>query len=102
MDTERFDALARLAAHASRRRVITGLLAVSVAGLLRQQGVAAAPGDYENRGQRCDGDDDCNAPCRYCNDTHRCVYACDEDPTQNLVCDASATSCGHRGCCVPA
>ena len=71
MDTDRFDAIARLAARSPRRRVLVGLVAASVAGLVGRSGVVAAPGDYDNRGQRCivsnetTGANDCTSPRRH-------------------------------------
>src|SRR5215212_2867342 len=97
MDTDRFDAIARLAARAPRRRVLVGLVAACVTGLVGRSGVVAAPGDYENRGQRCivsdwtTGANDCTSPCRYCDDG-RCIYACNNTLE---VCDASATWCNR-------
>jgi hypothetical protein len=107
MDAKRFDAMTKDVAGRSRRRVLGGLLA-GLAGGLGLLGVQpGAAQDYENRGQRCNGNESCNAPCRYCHlVTGRCIYACDN---ASEVCIASQSGCLDRngnpmtkGCCVPA
>ena len=101
MDATQFDALMRRATRAPRRSVLAGLLAAFVPGLLGKRDIAAAPGDYDSRGQRCSSASTCNSPCRTC-DEGRCVYACNN---ATEVCNASATTCNrldiNKGCCVP-
>jgi hypothetical protein len=98
MDAKRFDAITRLAAEASRRRVLKGVVGglLGSGGLLRGWGEVAA-GPYDDRGQRCSPTQPCNAPCRACCPSpgggSRCVYGCD-NATQ--VCDASSGRCVAR------
>jgi hypothetical protein len=106
MDAKRFDAMTRDAAGRSRRRVLVAVIGglIGGAGVLSGQLVAAP--EYDERGQSCGSDADCNAPCRYCDldgqTTGRCVYAC----TATQVCNAAGTSSRcvlhlNKGCCVP-
>ena len=104
MDTKRFDTVARIAARSSRRAAMKALVAAAVgsAGLLvgRRATAAAAP---------CEVSGDCNAPCRVCVDG-TCVYACNLEPSLDLVCNASGTQAPcpaieintrvAKGCCV--
>jgi hypothetical protein len=112
VDANRFDVLTKRAAGTSRRRILTALAGgfMGGVGLLREQPGAAQ--EYDKRGQTCTSNDQCNAPCRYCDidpgtDVGRCVYAC--NPTEQ-VCNASltGTQCVDvnlkpltKGCCVP-
>jgi hypothetical protein len=106
MDAKQFDAMTRCAAGSSRRRVLAAVAGGLLSGLGLRSGQLDAAPEYDERGQSCRGDADCNAPCRYCDldgqPTGRCVYAC----TATQVCNAAGTSSRcvlhlNKGCCVP-
>ena len=108
MDERRFDALTKalVAARPSRRealrRLVGGALATVFGGLALEEASAQVGIELRTCGQRCDGDDQCNAGLRCGTASEKCFARPNskDNCSGNGECTRNYETCNNNGRCV--